>query len=104
MEEQAPVKLIMTWDIIPEREQDYFEFIIREYVPGLQRLGFDLADAWATVYGAEPQIMVTIVVNSSRKARQILLSEDWLALHHSLQEFIQNYTMKMVHARSSFQI
>ena len=26
-------KLIMTWDIAPEREQEYFEFVVREFIP-----------------------------------------------------------------------
>ena len=45
----VPVKLIFTWDIAPDREQDYFEFMVREFIPGVQRLGFELTDAWATV-------------------------------------------------------
>ncbi|NMB58917.1 MAG: hypothetical protein GYA12_07100, partial [Chloroflexi bacterium] len=45
------VKLIMTWDISAEQEQDYFEFVVREFIPGVQRMGFELSDAWATVYG-----------------------------------------------------
>ena len=52
------VKLIMTWDILPEHEQEYFEFVVREFIPGVQRLGLDLQDAWATVYGEHPQILV----------------------------------------------
>ena len=104
MDEQTPIKLIMTWDILPEREQDYFEFVVREYIPGIQRLGFDLSDAWATVYGNKPQIMVGLIIGSSRKARQILLSEEWSSLNNLLQDYIQNYTVKMVYARSSFQI
>ena len=104
MDGQTPIKLIMTWDILPEREQDYFEFVVREYIPGIQRLGFDLSDAWATVYGNKPQIMVGLIIGSSRKARQILLSEEWLSLNNLLQDYIQNYTVKMVYARSSFQI
>ncbi|MBP9675805.1 MAG: hypothetical protein KBD67_03615 [Anaerolineaceae bacterium] len=104
MDGQTPIKLIMTWDILPEREQDYFEFVVREYIPGIQRLGFDLSDAWATVYGNKPQIMVGLIIGSSRKARQILLSEEWSSLNNLLQDYIQNYTVKMVYARSSFQI
>jgi ABC-type sulfate transport system permease subunit len=48
------VKLIMTWDIKAEHEQEYFEFVIREFIPGIQRLGAELTDAWATVYGSGP--------------------------------------------------
>ena len=36
------VKLIMTWNIAPEREQEYFEFVVREFIPGVKRLGFEI--------------------------------------------------------------
>ena len=55
------VKLMMTWDIAPEREQDYFEFVIGEFIPGVQRLGFQPVEAWATIYGDYPQIQVGIL-------------------------------------------
>ena len=28
------VKVLMTWDIAGERDQEYFEFIIGEFIPG----------------------------------------------------------------------
>ena len=40
------VKVIMTWDIAPERDQEYFEFVVGEFVPGVQRLGLQPAEAW----------------------------------------------------------
>ena len=104
MDPNRPVKLIMTWDITPEHEQEYFEFVIREYIPGIQRMGCELSDAWATVYGARPQIMVGAVVPNPRKARQLLLSSEWGALNNRLQDFIQNYSIKVVNARSGFQL
>jgi hypothetical protein len=61
------VKLIMSWDIQPEREQEYFEFVVREFIPGVQRLGFELSDAWATVFGSEPQILVGIQCQTAPK-------------------------------------
>jgi hypothetical protein len=104
VEEQNLVKLIMSWDITPEHEQDYFAFVIRDYIPGVQRMGCELVDAWATVYGNKPQITVSVIIGSPRKARQLLFSEDWLSLNNRLQDFIQNYTMKLVYARNRFQI
>jgi len=104
MDQDHPIKIIMTWDIIPEHEQEYFEFVIREYIPGVQRLGCELSDAWATVYGTKPQITVGMVLPGAGKARQLLQSEDWQALNNHLQDFIQNFAMKMVYARNGFQI
>jgi predicted amino acid dehydrogenase len=104
MDEDAPLKLILTWDITPEHEQEYFEFVIREYIPGIQRLGCELSDAWATVYGAKPQITVSMVLLNAKKVRQLFLSEEWITLTNRLQDFIQNYALKVVYARSNFQL
>ena len=99
-----PVKLIMTWDISPEHEQEYFEFVIREFIPGVQRLGGELSDAWATVYGQQPQIMVGAVLPGMARARQFLNSADWQKLQQSLLDFVQNFEIKVVEARSGFQL
>lgn len=97
------VKLIMTWDISVEQEQDYFEFVVREFIPGVQRMGFELSDAWATVYGGSPQIMVTAVLPNAKEARTMLKSPEWHDLHSHLQDYVKNYTHKIVPARGGFQ-
>jgi hypothetical protein len=97
------VKLLMTWDITPGHEQEYFEFVVREFLPGVQRLGFELSDAWATAYGSRPQILVGAVLPSMAKAKQVLRSAEWKSLHNKLEDFITNYSEKIVPARNGFQ-
>jgi hypothetical protein len=96
-------KLIMTWDIAPDREQEYFEFVVREFIPGVQRLGFELTDAWATIYGGQPQIMVGATLPSLIKVQQVLRSNEWQSLNNQLQDFVQNYSQKVVEAQGGFQ-
>ena len=67
------VKLLMTWDIVPGREQEYFEFVVREFVPGMQRLGITPTEAWYTTYGKRPQILtggITETMKAMQEARQ----------------------------------
>ncbi len=97
------VKLIMNWDITPQREREYFEFVIREFIPGVQRLGLDLGDAWATAYGHQPQIMVTATTTDQEKAVEILNSAAWAKLTDSLMDFVENYSIKLVEAGRGFQ-
>lgn len=104
MDSNTPVKLIMTWDIIPEHEHEYFEFVIREFIPGVQRLGCDLSDAWATVYGDQPQILVSAVIASLNRARQMISSQAWNDLNLKLSEFVQNFDLKIVIAKNGFQL
>ena len=97
------IKIIMTWDISPEREQEYFEFVVREFIPGVQRLGLELKDAWATVYGTRPQILVGALLPTVAKAHQIMHSSEWTSLHNQLQDYVINYTEKIVEAHGGFQ-
>jgi hypothetical protein len=99
-----PVKLLMTWDIKPEHEQEYFEFVIREFIPGIQRLGAELSDAWATVYGSGSQIMVGALLPNLNRSRQLLCSPEWETLYDRLMGFVQNYNQKVIEARPGFQI
>jgi len=104
MAEAQQVKLLMTWDIIPEHEQEYFEFVIRDFIPGVQRLGCELSDAWATVYGDQPQILVGAVISSLNKARQLISSQAWIDLNLKLMEYVQNYEQKIIPAKTGFQL
>ena len=98
-----PVKVLMTWDIAAERDQEYFEFIIGEFVPGVQRLGLQPSDAWATLYGAYPQIQVGLLASDASHAREILESTDWTLLQEKLFGYVKNYSHKIVQVRTGFQ-
>ena len=99
----TPVKLLMSWDISPEHEQEYFEFVVREFIPGVQRMGFELSDAWATVFGAQPQILVGAVAPTPARAREIMDSSEWKGLQNQLMDYVHNYQDKIVDVRTGFQ-
>ena len=64
------VKLLMTWDILPGREQEYFEFVVRDFIPGVQRMGMEPSDAWYTMYGSQPQILAADADAERRLGRE----------------------------------
>lgn len=96
-------KLIMTWDIAPEKEQEYFEFVVREFIPDIQKLGFELSDAWMTVYGNRPQILVGAVMPSIQGVYQILRSKRWQRMIEQLLGFVSNFNARIVKSTGSFQ-
>jgi len=98
-----PVKLLMTWDIAPEHEQEYFEFVIGEFIPGVQRLGLEPTEAWATIYGEYPQIMVAMLAPDLPDAQRVLNSVEWGRLREQLFTFVKNYTSKVVPVKGGFQ-
>ena len=98
------VKLLMTWDILPGREQEYFEFVVRDWLPGLQRLGMEPSDAWFTMYGQQPQILAAAQMSSIGSLQQVLDSSDWKSLNQRLLDYVENLDFKVVQARSGFQM
>lgn len=98
------VKILMTWDILPGREQEYFEFVVREWIPRMQKLGLQPNDAWYTYYGNQPQIMASALMNTMPDMERVLISGDWQDLTQELLEYVEDFSYKIVKARSGFQL
>jgi len=98
------VKLLMSWDIKPGRESEYFEFVVREYAPSMIRLGIQPTEAWYTIYGDGPQMLTGAVTDDMDTMRKILDSEDWSKLRESLMEYVVNFQQRLVRATGRFQL
>jgi hypothetical protein len=98
------VKLLMTWDILPGREQEYFEFVVRDFIPGMQRLGLEPNDAWFTMYGEQPQIMASAQMPTLGALNEVIGSPAWDDLTRLLMDYVENFNYKIVPARTGFQI
>jgi cbb3-type cytochrome oxidase cytochrome c subunit len=94
----------MTWDILPGREQEYFEFVVRDWIPGLQRLGMEPSDAWFTMYGKQPQVLTAAQMPNYGALQRTLDSSDWQALTKQLLDYVDHFTYKVVPARTGFQM
>ena len=95
---------MMTWDIKPGREKLYFAFITQEFPTALRRNGFQLTDAWYTMYGNWPQVRMGFVSEDLQKLEDFLVSEGWLDLKHRLLSYIQGYHQKVISAGGWFQV
>ena len=98
------VKLLMSWDIRPGRQQPYFEFVVREFAPGLMRLGLRPTEAWYTIYGEGPQILTGAITDDLDTMAEILASEQWASLREKLLRYVTNFRIKVVPAEGRFQL
>jgi hypothetical protein len=96
----------MTWDILSGKEQEYFEFLVREWIPTMQRIGLEPNDAWVTVYGSsnQPQITASAQTADLAEMRRILETSDWRDLTGRLLEFVEDFEFKVVEAKPGFQM
>lgn len=97
-------KLLLSWDIKPGRDQEYFEFIVREFAPGITKLGLKPTEAWFAVYGDCPQILMEGITDDLETMRALLASETWEQLYEKLQTYVDGYQQKIVRANAGFQI
>jgi hypothetical protein len=98
------VKLLMTWDILPNKEQEYFEFVISDFIPEIKQLGISVVDAWYTMYGDQPQIMVAAKTQSQAALNVAMASKEWQRLIDNLLQFVENFSYKVIPARTGFQL
>jgi hypothetical protein len=99
------VKILMNWDIKPGKDQDYFEFVVREFVPSMNKLGLEITDGWYTLYSrdGDPQILAGGIAESFNQMQQILDSDEWVEIHDKLMEYVDNYQHKIVRVSGGFQ-
>ena len=98
------VKLLMSWDIKPGSENEYFEFVVKEFAPGMMKLGMQPTEAWYTLFGEGPQILQGSVAEDLESMQAILASKEWEKLQGQLFEFVNNFNYKIVRASNRFQL
>lgn len=98
------VKLLMSWNIRSGYEDEYLEFVIREFGPTLVKLGIRPTDAWYTYYGDHPQILTGGVAESLEQLQRILASKEWHNLKERLLTYVTDYSQKIIRASGGFQL
>ena len=93
------VKLILTYDIIAETQDRYYQYMLGEMVPAAQGLGLAMAGAWHTAYGDYPIRLVEFIADNYDSLMTVLNSPQWERLETHLQRFVSNYARKVVRLR-----
>lgn len=98
-----PVKLLLTFDPVPGRQEAYFQYVLGEFVPALAQVGLPMCEAWHTAYGAYPLRLTGFMARDLDSLQTILASETFQQLETRLQEYVVNYNRRVVPARRGFQ-
>jgi hypothetical protein len=90
------VKLMMTWNIRPGKEETHIEFIAKTFIPRLVKLDVRLADIWSTLHGDAPQIAMLWVAEDKASLSKTLSTREWRSLHEQLNEYVTDFRYKIV--------
>ena len=97
-------KLILRWNVRPETESEYFEFLVHEFIPGMNKLGISDFQVWYTAYGECEQKLASGTAPSKEHMNFALQNDEWETLQDKLQKFVENFSQKVIPATRGFQI
>ncbi len=103
-ESPPPVKLILSFSIRPGTQQVYYQFMISQFIPAIQGMGMQLADAWHTVYGDYPGRISGFVGLNLDELRRVLNGPEWQELEKRLEEYVTDYSWKIIPLKEGFQL
>lgn len=97
------VKLLLAYDIKPNREAEYYRYVLGEFLPILQNMDLVMVEGWHTAYGHYPMRLIALRADSEQTLRQVMKSEEWHAAKEKLLKLVRNYEECIVPAKKMFQ-
>lgn len=97
-------KLILSWDVLPDKRTEYEQFLKEDYLPFLNQAGFLISDYWYCLFGSQPEIMIEAQILNKSEALRFVSSVEWQEINLTLQDMIENYDVKIVPDRGKLQI
>ena len=101
---ETRVKMLISYDVVPELQQAYYEFVLGEMIPAAQSMGLVLNEAWHTAYGQYPIRLNGFVAKDRITLDRVLASAEWRQLEDKLKRFVTGFTRKIVPYREGFQL
>jgi hypothetical protein len=96
-------KLVMSYNIRPEGAQEYYQFVLGQYIPVMQSLGLEIAEAWHTAYGDYPHRLIVFVSRDQDTARKVVNDPAWDELNDRLLEYVTDFDYKIIPYKIGFQ-
>lgn len=96
-------KLLLAYNIKPNREAEYYRFVLGEFLPSLQDLGLMMVEGWHTAYGDYPIRLIAFRAQDDADIRNILKSTEWKEGKEKLLKMVHDYEERLVPAKNIFQ-
>ncbi len=98
------LKLLLSYEVNTENLQDYYQFVMGSYIPSMQAMGLQMSEAWHTAYGNVPNRLIGFVCDNQETVNELLKNEAWFTLNEQLEQFVTDFSYKVIPYRGGFQI
>ncbi len=88
----AMIKLLMSWDIKENKDQEHLEFVTSEFVPLLMKHGA-ISDAWLAIVGTSPEMIMGLVSDEELELRSLVGSAEWREVLAKLSVHVNNFRL-----------
>lgn len=96
-------RVILSYEVHPEKFERYYNYVLGEFVPHLQQMGLQMIFAWQVVYGEYPGRQVEFVCGDRHTLRDALENEVFKRAEERLKSYTVVYRRKVVHFENRFQ-
>lgn len=95
-------KILLSYNILPQYQQEYMEFMINTFVPTLQRVGLENMGVWHTAYGNYP-IRLLVFAAEESDMKEAIVGDNWREVESRLKTYVTDYTCRVVPFQPGFQ-
>lgn len=96
-------KLLLTYNILVQHQEEYLNFMVNTFVPTLQKIGLENAGVWHTAYGDYPIRLLVFIAENEVSMREALAGETWKQMEEQLKRHVVDYTCRIVPFQPGFQ-
>lgn len=96
-------KMLISYDILPDKQEAYYRYVLGEFVPALRLMGIHMVSAWQVVYGDYPERQVVFVCEDRDVIDDALGNPRFKMLEDRLKSYTDRYTRKVVNYEERFQ-
>ncbi len=97
------LKLLLAYNIKPNKEAEYYRYVLGEFLPQIQDIGLMMVEGWHTAYGDYPVRLLVFKAQEGTDMHQALNSSNWKEGKEKLLQLIQDYEEQIVPAKNIFQ-
>lgn len=97
-------KLILTYNIRSDKQDQYYRYMLGDFVPAIQKMGVYMHMAWHMAHGEYPMRKIEFVTETAEALQQLFLSSEWDEMETKLNLYISDYERKVVDYRNGFQL
>lgn len=84
------------WTITPSKVDEYADFIVNKFIPGINSLGVHTVAGWSVLVGSYSEVIVETVSNDLEQLETALKSAEYRHLKSDLLNYIKHYKTKVL--------